>query len=660
MEAQFERPRNVHAVIASAAGVTLLVAGALGWLGWRLLSQEEALEQQRRRDRLEQMADGLVTGFLRTLAEAEAALTQTGSAPHWTVPEPNHGAVAVLLRPTAVDMKPKHALVYVPVLPPRQSIDDGVFGKADELEFRAKDYAGAEAALRTLTSNANEHVRSEALLRLARVQAKSGGVPEALQTYNSLRSEDRLSSAEVPYALLARLERSKLLSAANRRSSTDAEAADLQAALQSGRWPLSKDAYAYYSAAARAVAPGASEGTTNAEKLSVAEAVESIWAEWQSSERHLPRSPARRVYRYGNSPVLVLEHATPERVAAFLYPKSAIEELASAAGWNRATSNGVLASLLDERGAALFGASQKTAIGASRSLAAAQIPWEIRVTASAEATSNGILTGERQFFILGLMTIVGIVALACYALTRGVIREFDAARLQSDFVSAVSHEFRSPLTTLCQLTELLAQGRIQDENRRRLYFDVLQKETGRLHALVENLLDFGRMEAGRRQYSLERVDLYDLVHGAVQDYREEIIGLGYALEFSGSPGTTVHGDRQSLGRVIRNLLENAVKYSPDSRTVWIECGNEDGRAVLRVRDRGMGIAQQEQARVFDKFVRGQAAKAACIQGTGIGLAMVSEIVKAHDGEVHLASELGQGSTFTVRLPLNGTGNGSGR
>ena len=107
--------------------------------------------------------------------------------------------------------------------------------------------------------------------------------------------------------------------------------------------------------------------------------------------------------------------------------------------------------------------------------------------------------------------IAALVALACYAMARGVIRELKAAQLQTDFVSAVSHEFRSPLTTLLQLTELLAHDRIHDEDRRRLYFDILHKETGRLHGLVENLLDFGRMEAGRTQYRPESIDLYELV-----------------------------------------------------------------------------------------------------------------------------------------------------
>jgi signal transduction histidine kinase len=215
------------------------------------------------------------------------------------------------------------------------------------------------------------------------------------------------------------------------------------------------------------------------------------------------------------------------------------------------------------------------------------------------------------------------------------------------------------LTTLRQLTELLAHGRVQDEGRRRQYFDVLEKETSRLHQLVEDLLDFGRMDAGRRQYRLEPVDLSVLVREGIEDYRRDSSSNGHRIELTSNPAPlVVDADREALRRVIRNLLENAVKYSPDSPTVWVETEHERDAAVLRVRDQGIGIPPEEQARIFDKFVRGEGAKRACIQGTGIGLAMVKEIVEVHRGDVRLSSEVGRGSTFQVRLPLSAAAAGS--
>jgi signal transduction histidine kinase len=122
------------------------------------------------------------------------------------------------------------------------------------------------------------------------------------------------------------------------------------------------------------------------------------------------------------------------------------------------------------------------------------------------------------------------------------------------------------------------------------------------------------MEAGRRQYRLEEIDLYELVRNALREYQGEVGDSGYVFELTGDRGALVRADGEALRHVVRNLLENATKYSPDCRTVWIEAGQEKGRAFVRVRDRGIGIPAQEQARVFDRFVRGQAAKDACIQG----------------------------------------------
>jgi two-component system phosphate regulon sensor histidine kinase PhoR len=211
------------------------------------------------------------------------------------------------------------------------------------------------------------------------------------------------------------------------------------------------------------------------------------------------------------------------------------------------------------------------------------------------------------------------------------------------------------LTTLRQLTELLAEGRIHEESRRRRYFSVLQQETSRLHQLVEDLLDFGRMEAGRRQYKFESLDFSELVQGGIEEYQQQADANGHKIEIhSDHSRLLIDADREALRRVVRNLLDNAVKYSPEAKTVWVETGCERHAAILRVRDEGIGIPPEEKSRIFEKFVRGEAAKKACIPGTGIGLAMVKEIVTVHHGELDLSSEVGLGSTFTVQFPFSKT------
>ena len=220
--------------------------------------------------------------------------------------------------------------------------------------------------------------------------------------------------------------------------------------------------------------------------------------------------------------VVAVLNANPDRLVALIHAGESIRNF----GLNPAANGGeqpFRVTLLDEHGAPL---SAVRSIDphqqrATRILSAAGLPWRLSLESSNEGSDEGLLAVRRTYFAAALGGVVLLVCAACYAIARGVLREAAAGRLQSDFVSAVSHEFRTPLTTLRQLTELLAHGRVQDERRRRQYFDVLQKETSRLHQLVEDLLDFGRMDAGRRQYRLEPVDFSALVREGIEDYRRD-------------------------------------------------------------------------------------------------------------------------------------------
>jgi signal transduction histidine kinase len=247
-----------------------------------------------------------------------------------------------------------------------------------------------------------------------------------------------------------------------------------------------------------------------------------------------------------------------------------------------------------------------------------------------------------------------LILTGSYFIARAFSREMAVARLQTDFVAAVSHEFRTPLTTMRQLTEMLARGRIPSEERRQRYYDVLAHETGRLHRLVEGLLNFGRMEAGAQEFRFEKIDAMILVRGVVTDFQREAESTGYRIELqTHGISTAIKADKEALERALWNLLDNAVKYSPDSKTIWVEVARYGIELVLRVRDRGVGMAAKEQKEIFRKFVRGEAAKSASIKGTGIGLSMVHRIVEAHGGRIRVESEPGRGSTFTIVLPLEG-------
>ena len=243
-----------------------------------------------------------------------------------------------------------------------------------------------------------------------------------------------------------------------------------------------------------------------------------------------------------------------------------------------------------------------------------------------------------------------MLAAGWYFILRAISRERRVAQLQSDFVAAVSHEFRSPMTSLAHIAEMLAQDRMPSDDVRKQAYEVLVRDTDRLRRLVEDLLDFGRFEAGAATLHFEPVDIAELVRGTVADFRDRVQRDGFAIECTGTTDAVfVRADREAVSRALWNLLDNAVKYSPQSRTVWVDMERNRDLVSVTVRDQGIGIPLQEQSEIFDRFVRGSESKALRIKGTGIGLAMVRHIVQAHGGEVRVASEPGRGSRFTMVL-----------
>jgi len=278
------------------------------------------------------------------------------------------------------------------------------------------------------------------------------------------------------------------------------------------------------------------------------------------------------------------------------------------------------------------------------------LPWSVLV--NREDPDAGLITpNRRHLFMAGLVILLIVVSSGSYFVARAVTRELAVARLQSDFVAAVSHEFRTPLTSLRQVTEILTDGRV-DADRRETYYQKQARATERLQRLVESLLDFGRMEAGKKPYVMERLEASSWLHSLVNDFQSDVSADGYHIEFRPPEETLeIDADPMALTHALRNLLDNAVKYSPHSRTIWVELTQHKKIVAIRVRDEGLGIPAYEQKQIFHKFVRGTGSKTNSIKGTGVGLSIVEHIVRAHGGVIELESEPGKGSTFTLRLPL---------
>ena len=236
---------------------------------------------------------------------------------------------------------------------------------------------------------------------------------------------------------------------------------------------------------------------------------------------------------------------------------------------------------------------------------------------------------------------------------RNISREMALARLKSDFVSNVSHELRTPLSLIRLYAETLELGRLKSDAKCQEYYSIIRKESERLSALINNILDFSRIEAGRKEYDFRDTDVGELVHNTLESYRYQIEQNGFAFEEQIAPDVPrLRVDREALARSLLNLVNNALKYSQDRKFIGVNVFRDNGAVKLEVVDHGIGIPEDEQSKIFEKFYRVGDPLVHNTKGSGLGLSLVRHVVTAHGGQVTVDSAPGRGSKFTIRLPLN--------
>lgn len=257
---------------------------------------------------------------------------------------------------------------------------------------------------------------------------------------------------------------------------------------------------------------------------------------------------------------------------------------------------------------------------------------------------------RRSFLILGVLTLLMIGGLVLTY--RSVSKEIALARLKSDFVSNVSHELRTPLALIRLYAETLELARITTQEKKEEYYRIIRKESERLTALINNILDFSRIEAGRKEYDFRETDIADLVRNTLDSYRYQIEQQGFALEQSIDANVPpVRVDREAIARALVNLINNALKYSASEKFLGINLYRESGLVKLEVVDRGIGITRRDQSKIFEKFYRTGDPLVHNTKGSGLGLSLVRHITQAHGGDVQVESMPGKGSKFTLLLPI---------
>lgn len=598
-------------MFAALLAASLAVTGALVWFGLRNLQQERDAARQRERERLETAADAMAAAVRGRLAEVGERLSSWISNPDSPLPE-QPGGVVVTSAHGRTSVVPRSALPFVPGDRAAVHVSDKALAEAEAAEF-AGDLARAGQRYHALTRHPDPLIRAEALLRLGRVLRKRKELSAAARTYAELAGMANTTAGGLP-AELAGLDGQRRI------------AAQITRFIDGGRWLLARGPAEFYR-----------EELSHEPKPDgwlLAEALSEFW----QAETKASSPGSRRIAVVGEKPVMLVWRSNGVRSAAmagFAAPLLLRDPPA-----------GFACQLADASSERMDGAAAPPE-AAARVIGDPQNPWMMHVWAAGPAAEE--LLGSR--FLLAMLTAVVLFLWGTvYFMARAIRREARVARLQSDFVAAVSHEFRSPLTTVRQLAEMLEMGQVPNEEHRRRYYQVLAAEARRLQRLVETMLNFGKMEAGEEQYRFENLAVGELVDRAVREALGETADAGSRVRIlRGSEGVHVTADADALTLALRNLIDNGLKYSPKREDVEVRWKNTGGRVLISVADRGPGIPKDEMEAVFQKFVRGRSAIEASVPGTGVGLAMVRHILSAHSGVVSLASAPGCGSTFTIEL-----------
>ena len=280
-------------------------------------------------------------------------------------------------------------------------------------------------------------------------------------------------------------------------------------------------------------------------------------------------------------------------------------------------------------------------------------PWTLELFQQDLNLFNTLLFSRHSvYFYIFILTAI-ILTFGLYLMIHTLTHELELARMKSNFVSAISHDLKSPVTSIRQLSEMLQAGRVPSKERRQRYHDVLVEQSERLSTLIDNVLDSARMEEGQAEYFFEKVDIKELLEEIVSKIQHRVQHHGFTIETQMEKNLPeILIDRAAIIQAITNLVDNAIKFSSNAKLVKVKLFKENEQIAISVKDRGIGIKKAEIIKIFERFYRSGDEKIRHTKGSGLGLTLVKQIVETHHGTVHVESELGKGSIFTIKLPID--------
>lgn len=655
-------PTTLKRVPITFLGVMALLVLALGWLGWLLLEQDVSLQEQRMRVRVDTAVARLEDAFANGIVAERENLKKIAAILNTNQGTDLSAAVDLLqtqniylhFSPDGMKAMPEVALRYLPI-PEQAKPLYAEFEQIDRLEFQQQDYSSALGLLQPLAASPDKKIQAAALIRLGRIDRRNGRINEALRWYQALSELRGQKVASVPAEWIGRYARCSIFEAENKLPELGIELGQLVHTLGAGGHKVAASTYRFYVEAVTKWTKLVAK-TSGSEPLKPLHAPSEMAADFFNtwSDLQLGGADEFGVQTGGadSEHLLGVWTAFESDLLVSIIGFDRFAETSLAAIIDELQSKGIGWRIADATGQALLASGPNPGDYPSslRPLVIGGITLTVTTFATQSMAPDPDDITRRRLLLTGLLLILLIILASTYFISRSLRRETQISQLQSDFVAAVSHEFRTPLTSIRQLTELLASGRVENKEKITAYYRILQKESARLQRLVEGLLDFGRMEAGAHRYQPKSLNCSALLEDVGTAFREEydLTTAQLSLEIEGM--LPVQIDRESLTRAIWNLLDNAVKYSPDTVKIEIRARLKNDKVSISVADQGVGITAHEQSEIFNKFVRGSAARVTHSKGTGMGLAMVRRIIEDQGGEINVRNKPDGGSVFTILLP----------
>jgi signal transduction histidine kinase len=277
-------------------------------------------------------------------------------------------------------------------------------------------------------------------------------------------------------------------------------------------------------------------------------------------------------------------------------------------------------------------------------------PWRLELYQTGDGKSGFAL--HKNIFFWTILALLVIVVFGSGLIIRTIVQEVNLLNLKSEFIASVSHEFKTPLTAMGAVLERLLSGEVKDPKKTKEYYRILSHDSERLKRLVKNVLDFTKIEDGKREYKFAPTDISRLVRHEVDNFHNENRMRGFTVETKiGNDIPSVYVDEEAMSQALHNILDNAAKFSGSEKNIEVKIVRREESIEISVQDRGVGIPENERKKVFEKFYRGKQASSVSPTGTGLGLTLVKHIMDAHSGDVVIKSHSGKGTCVSLILPV---------